>query len=81
MSKRLHKAFAAMEAARPASGFRPQTQAEWLAMLKAQEEFGYAMMRDQGKSEAESRAIARFIFGGKAGLMLLDMAFPEKDDE
>lgn len=78
MNTRLDKAIAALEAARPASGSRPESQAEWLALLKAQEEMGYAMMRDQGKSDAESRAMARFIFGGAAGLMLLDMAFSEK---
>ena len=78
MNKHFQKALDAMAAARPASGFRPETQAEWIALQKAQEALGYAMFRDGGKSDAEARGMARAIFGGSGGRMLLDMAFSDK---
>lgn len=77
MNKHFQKAFDAMAAAKPASGFRPETQAEWLALLKAHEAMGFAMFRDGGKSDAEARGMARAIFGGSAGRMLLEMVFSE----
>ena len=77
MNKHLQKAFDAMAAAKPASGFRPESEAEWTALQKAQEEMGYAMFRSSGKSDVEARALAHALFGGNAGLMLLDIAFSE----
>lgn len=78
MNSHLQKAIAAMEAAKPASGFRPETEAEWAALQKAQEELGYAMFLSMGKSDTEARAIARAIHGGAAGRMLMNLAFSEK---
>ncbi|MGA0840399.1 MAG: hypothetical protein ACO3P1_10955 [Pseudomonadales bacterium] len=45
MSKHLRKAFDMFEAARPASGFRPETPEERGRLLRAQEEMGYAVYR------------------------------------
>lgn len=78
MNRHFQKAFAAMAAAKPASGFRPETEAEWARLQLAQEEMGYAMLRSDGKSDAEARAIAKAIYGGPAGRILLDMGFPEE---
>jgi len=75
MNKLYPTAFRAMEAARPASGFCPETETEWLNLQKAQEELGYAMFRDFGKSETEARALANVIYGGAAGRRLLHIAF------
>jgi hypothetical protein len=75
MNKHFQKAIRAMEAARPASGFCPETEDEWLALQKAQVELGYAMFRDSGKSELEARALADVIYGGAAGRLLLQIAF------
>ena len=75
MNKHFQRAFDLLVAAKPASGFRPETQAEWVALLKAHEGMGYAIFRDAGKSDAEARALARELFGGAAALMLLDIAF------
>jgi hypothetical protein len=72
------EAFRAMEAARPASGFRPETEVEWTKLQSAQVELAYAMYRDLGESAESARAIANLIHGGAAGRMLLEMAFPEK---
>ncbi len=71
----LQKAFDAMAAAKPVSGFRPKSEAEWTALQKAQEEMGYAMFRSSGKSNVEARALADAIYGGAAGQLLLRMVF------
>jgi hypothetical protein len=77
MNKHFQKAFDAMAAAKPASGFRPESEAEWAALQKANEEMGYAMFRSSGKSNVEARALADAIYGGAAGQLLLRMAFSE----
>ena len=75
MNKHFQKAFDAMAAAKPASGFRPESEAEWTALQKAQEEMGYAMFRSSGKSDVEARALAHALYGGAAGRLLLQIAF------
>ncbi len=77
MKKHFQKAFDAMEAAKPASGFRPESEAEWIALQKAQEEMGYAMFRSSGKSNVEARGLAEALYGGSAGQLLLRIAFSE----
>ena len=59
MNKHFQKAFDAMEAAKPASGFCPKKEAECLALPKVQEELGYAIFR--GKS---GRLLLRMAFSG-----------------
>lgn len=75
------KALRMVEAARPASGYRPETEAEWQRLQAAQIEFACAMYRDIGKSEAEARAIAELIHGGAAGRLLLDISFSDDAHE
>ena len=75
MNKHFQKAFDAMAAAKPVSGFRPESEAEWAALQKAQEEMGYAMFRSSCKSDVEARALADAIYGGAAGRLLLQIAF------
>ena len=75
MNKHFQKAFDAMAAAKPASGFRPESEAEWAALQKAQEEMGYAMFRGSGKSDVEARGLAHALYSGAAGQLLLRMAF------
>ena len=77
MSVHLKKAFAMVEAARPASGFRPETQEEWTRLLAALEELGYAMYRDNGMSKKEARRLAQQIHNGPIGFSLLDIVFRE----
>ncbi len=74
MNKHFQKAFAAMAAAKPASGFRPETEVEWVTLQKAQEEMGYAMLLSGGKSESEARALARAIYRGPAGPVTVSTA-------
>jgi hypothetical protein len=45
MSSDFDRAFAMWDAARPTSGFRPETPEEWRRVLRANEEMGYAMFR------------------------------------
>lgn len=66
-----------MEAARPASGFRPETTEEWLGLARAVEELMYASLVYSGKSEAEARVLAHVMFNSPIGAFLLDMAFSE----
>ena len=81
MSKYLRKAVEMMEAARPASGFRPETPEEWHRLLRANEEMGYAMYRDGGMPERKARELARVTHGGPAGLLLLSIALAEDEHE
>lgn len=71
----LRKAVDMVNAAKPASGFWPETPKEWDALLRANEELGYAMFREQGMSNAKARQIAKQIYGGQAGRLLLAMSF------
>lgn len=78
MSAHIKKALQMMEAAKPASGFRPETPKEWRKLQKAQEEMGYAMFREAGLPHSAARELAYQIYGGLAGMILLDLAF--RDD-
>ena len=75
MNRHFQKAFDAMAAAKPASGFRPESEAEWAALQKAHEEMVYAIFRGDGKPDAEAQALAEALYGGAAGQLLLRMAF------
>jgi hypothetical protein len=77
MSAHRKKAFKMMEAARPASGFRPETPEEWARLQAALEELGYAMYRDNGMSSKEARCLAKQIHSGPIGLLLLEIGFRE----
>lgn len=77
MSEHFRKAVLMMEAARPASGCRPETPAEWDRVIRAHEELGYAMYRESGMPEPEARALAQQTHGGMAGRLLLSIAFGE----
>jgi hypothetical protein len=77
MNKHFQKAFDAMAAAKPVSGFRPENEAEWVALQRAQEEMVYAMFRGSSKSDVEAQALAEALYGGSAGQLLLRMAFSE----
>ena len=75
------KAFKMMSAARPASGFRPETEQEWRKLQRAHEEMLYAVLRDGGISSKEARLIAKEIFGSAESRFLLDLAFTDNNDE
>jgi hypothetical protein len=64
-----------MKAAKPASGFRPETPLEWDRLLRAHEEFGYAIYRTCGIADEEARALASQTHGGPAGRLSLKIAF------
>lgn len=77
MTSYFKKAFDMLEAAKPASGFRPETPQEWRNLQKASEELGYAMFRRGGLDEYSARKLANQIYGSDLGLLLLDIAFRE----
>jgi hypothetical protein len=81
MSAHIRKALKMMEAAKPASGFRPETPMEWRKLQQAQEEMGYAMFRETGMSHSDAKVLAHQIYGGLAGMILLDLAFREDHHE
>jgi hypothetical protein len=70
-----------LEAARPASGFRPETPEEWVKLQNAIEELCFAMFRMSGSSDTAARQLARQIYGGPTGLLLLDLAYRETNFE
>lgn len=75
VKEHFQKAFDAMAAAKPVSGFRPESEAEWSGLQRAQEEMVYAMFRGSGKSDVEARGLAHALYGGAAGQLLLRMVF------
>lgn len=81
MNKHEIKAFQMMKDAKPASGFRPETEAEWVALQNAQVEMGYAALRNSGKSDREARAMAHAIYGGPAFRKIMDIMYSDKPHE
>jgi hypothetical protein len=81
MSKHFHRAMVMLNAAKPASGFRPETPEEWQRLLRAQEEMGYAINRKAGMPDKQARELARQIHGGPGGMLLLQIAFKESSNE
>ena len=75
MNKHTRKAMEMMKAAIPESGFCPESPQEWDRLQLAQEELAYAMYRDKGMSNAQARQLAKQIYGGQAGRLLLEMSF------
>jgi hypothetical protein len=74
------KAMQMLEDAKPPSGFRPQTPDEWLKLLRALEEMGYASLRASGLSDVEARELSHQTYGNPCNLLLLDLAFSEIED-
>ena len=68
MAEALH----ALEAARPQSGYRPETEEEWNWFVAANEKMAFAMYWMMGKSKAKARELARKTHGGEAGRLLLE---------
>lgn len=81
MSKYIRRAVAMMEAARPASGYRPESDAEWQKALRATEELTYAMYRESGVPAKKARALAQLIHSGETGMRLLRSAFKERGSD
>lgn len=69
---------ATLQKAIPASGFRPETAAEWKRLQLAQVKAAYLMFRANGIPRSEAKRVARLIHGGKAGRILLEIAFGER---
>lgn len=70
-----------MIAAKPASGFRPETNAEWAKTQEALLALGYALLRKSGLSRKQAEQMAQLIYGGAAGRLMLDMGFEVLGDE
>ena len=72
------KAMCMLEAARPASGFRPETPQEWRALQAAEEELLFATLVGGGMAPESARHLARVTFNGPLGKFLIDLAFSEE---
>ena len=81
MSRQLERALQGMESARPSSGFRPETEAEWRRLQAAQVQLAVASYRLAGVSRTEALRIADLIHGGAAGRLLLEVFFPADPPE
>jgi len=77
MNKHMEIAIEMFMAARPASGFRPETSQEWHQLHRAYEELGFAMLLECNLPEQEARMLAKQTFGGPFGLLVLDSALRE----
>ncbi len=75
MSRDLDKALRGLERARPSSGYRPETEAEWRRLQAAQVQLAAAGYQSVGASRAEALRLAKLIHGGAAGRLLLEIAF------
>lgn len=80
MSQHIKKATLMMMAARPASGFRPETGQEWDRLQKATTQLGYAMLRTSGANHADATAFLEIVFGGSAGRLLMEIGMKEDTD-
>ena len=81
MSKYLAEAIRRVEAARPASGFQPETPKEWARLLAAFEYLAYATYRDHGVSHFDAKRLSRLTHGGVVGRILLKTAFEGAEHE
>jgi len=72
------KAMHALDAARPQSGYRPETEEEWNRLVAANEKMAFAMYLKMGQNKDKARALARMTSGGAVGRLLLEISL--KDD-
>ena len=63
--------------AKPANGYRPETEEEWDRLQRANVEASYHLYRSIGVPKWEAKRMARVINGGVGGRLLLEIAFAE----
>jgi hypothetical protein len=73
--KELQRLYRLVEAARPKSGFQPQTPAEERQLQEAIVALNTFMLEDQGMPQARAKELAQKIYGGPDGLRLMKLAF------
>lgn len=78
MKKNHRNLIALLEAARPANGKFPVTEAEWAKLQTAHEELAYEMYLAQGMNEHEAWHTAKLIHDGPLGRLLLESCFPRR---
>jgi len=81
MDKNIRDVIEALNAAIPASGFRPETEAEWEKLRQAQIKFGFASYKAAGESDSEARTLSELIHRGAASRLLLEIAFIEDNHD
>lgn len=64
-----------MKSSTPNGNTWPRNEAEWAKAVAATEQMGYAIYLEMGMPEAKARSLAHAIHGGKAGRLLLQIAF------
>lgn len=77
----IREALQCIETARPASGNRPATEAEWSALLIAHVRLAAAMYRVGGMSRRNAEMLAQQTHGGIAGRLLMEMIFNVNEAE
>ncbi len=75
MNELMQKASEKLEAARPRSGFLPETEAEWKKLQEAVKFLSYAQYRELGLPSKQAKEIAEYIFGGSGGRLLLELGY------
>ena len=56
----------------------PSTEEEWNKLLAASEQMGIALFLMGGMSEKDARGLAKIIYGGAAGRILLEVCLQEE---
>lgn len=79
--RRFEEALRALGCARPSSGYRPTTEAEWQRLQAAMIPFAAAMFEMGGVNRSEALRVARAIHGGAAGRLLLEISFSASEQE
>jgi len=81
MDKNFRHAIEVLNSAKPVSGFRPETEAEWEKLQHAHIELGFAIFKAAGASNSEARTLSELMNGGTAGRLLLEIAFGEDNHD
>lgn len=74
------KAFHAWEAAKPKSGYRPESEEEWNRLVAANEKMAFAMYLKMGQPKDKARILARMTSGGAVGRLLLEISLRDEGD-
>ncbi len=75
MTKLMRQAIEGMEAARPKSGFLPETEAEWQKLQDAVKFLAYVQYIELGLPCKKAKELAEYIHGGVGGRLLLELGY------
>ncbi len=75
MTKLAQQAIERMEAARPKSGFMPETEDEWRKLQDAVKFLAYVMYLETGLPIEKANELAEYFHGGVGGRLVLELGY------